>query len=108
MPRYVPFTGQRSPAAYNFGRQEDESMNARCPVLVSLLVSLVPPVWAAGPPPANPAIDMAEHLRVSMEAARHRDARRVSEEKFIRMSRQAGTVILDARSREKYEELHVK
>ena len=57
---------------------------------------------------ANPAIDMAGHLRVSAEAARHRRARRVSEAEFIRMSRQPGTVILDARSREKYDELHVK
>jgi rhodanese-like protein len=57
---------------------------------------------------ANPAIDMAGHLRVSAEAARHRRARRVSEAEFIRMSRQPGTVILDARSREKYDELHVR
>jgi hypothetical protein len=47
-------------------------------------------------------------LRISDEAARHRQTHRVSEAEFIRMSRQPGTVILDARSREKYEELHVK
>lgn len=57
---------------------------------------------------ANPAIDMPGYLEVSREAARHRETRRVSEEEFIRMSREPGTIVLDARSREKFEELHVK
>jgi phage shock protein E len=57
---------------------------------------------------ANPAIDMDGYLRVSREAAEHRETRRVSEEEFIRMSREPGTVILDARSRERFDELHVK
>jgi hypothetical protein len=56
---------------------------------------------------ANPAIDMDGYLRVSREAAEHRETRRVSEAEFIRMSREPGTVILDARSREKFDELHV-
>lgn len=55
----------------------------------------------------NPAIDMPGYLRVAVEAAGHRASRRVSEPDFIRMSREPGTVILDARSRRKYEELHV-
>jgi hypothetical protein len=56
----------------------------------------------------NPAIDMEGYLRISAEAARHRETRRLSEEEFIRMSRDAGVIILDARSRQKYDELHVK
>jgi hypothetical protein len=56
----------------------------------------------------NPAIDMPGYLRVAGEAAEHRATRRVSEADFIRMSRVPGTVILDARSREKYDELHIK
>ena len=59
-------------------------------------------------PVANPAIDMEGFLRVSREAAQHRATRRVTEEEFLRMSREPGTVVLDARSREKYDELHVK
>jgi hypothetical protein len=51
---------------------------------------------------------MPGYLEVSREAAAHRETRRVSEEEFIRMSREPGTVILDARSREKFDELHVK
>ena len=55
----------------------------------------------------NPAIDMAGYLRVASEAARHRQTRRISEDEFLRMSREPGTLILDARSRQKYDELHV-
>jgi hypothetical protein len=50
---------------------------------------------------------MQAHLRVSAEAARHREPRRLSEADFIRMSREPGTVILDARSKQKYDELHI-
>jgi len=56
----------------------------------------------------NPAIDMPGYLRAAGEAAEHRATRRVSEADFIRMSRVPGTVILDARSKEKYDELHIK
>jgi phage shock protein E len=56
----------------------------------------------------NPAIDMEGFLKVSLDAAAHRETRRISEEEFLRMSREPGTIILDARSREKYDELHVK
>jgi hypothetical protein len=56
----------------------------------------------------NPAIDMEGYLRVSTEAAKHREARRLSEDDFIRMSREPGAVILDARSKQKFDELHIK
>lgn len=56
----------------------------------------------------NPAIDMEGYLRVSAEAAKHRESRRLTEDEFIRMSREPGTVVLDARSREKFDQLHIK
>lgn len=59
-------------------------------------------------PLANPAIDMAGYLAVANEAAQHRATRRLSVAQFLRMSRQPGTIVLDARSREKYDRLHVK
>jgi hypothetical protein len=58
--------------------------------------------------PVNPNIDMEGYLRVSLAAAKHRETRRLSEADFIRMSREPGTVVLDARSRERFDELHVK
>jgi phage shock protein E len=59
-------------------------------------------------PLANPAIDMAGYLAVAHEAAEHRKTRRLSVAQFLRMSREPGTIVLDARSREKYDLLHVK
>lgn len=56
----------------------------------------------------NPAIDMTGYLKVAAEAAKYRESRRLSETDFIAMSREAGVIVLDARSREKYDELHVK
>ncbi|MFA6954641.1 MAG: rhodanese-like domain-containing protein [Thermoanaerobaculia bacterium] len=59
-------------------------------------------------PIANPAIDMQGYLRTAGEAAAYREGRRLTEEEFVAMSREPGTIVLDARSREKYDELHVK
>ena len=56
----------------------------------------------------NPAIDMDGFLQVSVEAARHRVSRLVSEEDFSRMAAEPGTLVLDARSRAMYDLLHVK
>lgn len=81
-------------------------------VMVILLVLASGPAWAETrqlqQAPVNPAIDMAGFLRVSARAAEHRESRRVSEEEFRRMSQEPGTVILDARSKEKYDLLHVR
>src|SRR5262245_61938882 len=63
---------------------------------------------AQAPAPPNPNIDMNGHLRVSQEAAKHRETHRVSEADFITMSEQPGTIILDARSKEKFDMLHIK
>jgi phage shock protein E len=59
-------------------------------------------------PIVNPAIDPAAYLRVANEAVAHRDSHRLSEADFIRMSREPGTVVLDARSKAKFDELHVE
>jgi phage shock protein E len=55
----------------------------------------------------NPAIDMEGYLRVAHEAAAYRESRRIPEEEFLRMSGEPGTIVLDARSRAKYDELHI-
>jgi hypothetical protein len=63
---------------------------------------------APPPPPANPSIDMPGFLTVAQQAAAHREKRRVGEDDFIRMSKEEGTVVLDARSKRMYDLLHVK
>src|SRR5258705_2226447 len=59
-------------------------------------------------PILSPAIDVQRYLRVAGDAGQHRESRRLSEDDFIRMSREPGTIVLDARSKAKYDELHVK
>ena len=59
-------------------------------------------------PIVNPAIDMPAYLRVAQEAAAHRETHRLTEAEFIEMSREPNTIVLDARSAEKYAELHIK
>lgn len=78
--------------------------------LLILTISCVMSLAIAQRQPAilNPAIDMDGFLRSSKEAAKHRETRRLSEADFIRMSREPGIIVLDARSREKYDELHIK
>ena len=75
-----------------------------------LAVALHSPLAAAnGPRPiANPAIDSASYLQTAVEAAKHRATRRVTEEEFIRLAALPGTVVLDARSKQRFDALHVK
>ena len=56
----------------------------------------------------NPAIDAAAYLRIASDALLYRETHRLSEQQFIRLSREPGTVVLDARSKQKYDLLHVK
>src|SRR5688572_5637866 len=58
--------------------------------------------------PANPNIDFYGHMKLAAEAAKHREARRLTEEDFIKMSQEEGTIVLDARSKEKFDILHIK
>jgi phage shock protein E len=58
--------------------------------------------------PDNAAIDMQQFLRISGEAAAARASRRITEADFIRMSREPGTLVLDARSRQGFDQLHIK
>jgi hypothetical protein len=51
---------------------------------------------------------MEAYLRVAHEAAAYRESHRLTEDEFLRMSRDPGVIILDARSREKYDLLHIR
>jgi phage shock protein E len=56
---------------------------------------------------ANPSIDMIGYLAVANAAAAHRESHRVSERYFLRLAREPGTIVLDARSRDMYDDLHI-
>ena len=71
------------------------------------ILCLVSVVLAQKPGIDNPAIDMDGYLRTANEAAAHRESHRLTEDEFIRISREPGAIVLDARSREKFDELHI-
>jgi hypothetical protein len=72
-----------------------------------LLVGTMTAVPAA-PVAANREIDMAGFLSLATAAAEHRESRRVDQATFVRMMREPGTIVLDARSRPMYERRHVE
>src|SRR5262245_9926820 len=51
---------------------------------------------------------MDGYLKVAREAAEHRATHRVTEDDFIKMSQESGTIVLDARSKAKFDLLHIK
>ena len=83
-------------------------MSARTILLAILGLGSMIEVAAAADGIPNPRIDMEKYLAVAREAATHRESHRLTEEAFLKMSREPGTIILDARSREKYDLLHVQ
>jgi len=77
-----------------------------------LFASLLLPVLAAATEAAtqsvqNPVIDAQGFLQSSRAALAHRQTHRVGESEFLRMMAAPGTIVLDARSREKFDALHI-
>lgn len=58
--------------------------------------------------PDNPLIDYAGFEKQVIEVGRLRAKRRLTELQFVALAERKDVVILDARSREKYEQLHVR
>ncbi|HEX4591145.1 MAG TPA: rhodanese-like domain-containing protein, partial [Gemmataceae bacterium] len=82
----------------------------RCILALAAVVGIASfgiPADPTTPEIPNPAIDMKGYLKISQEAAKHRATRRLTEAEFLRMSKEPGTIVLDARSREKYKLMHV-
>jgi hypothetical protein len=77
------------------------------PKSAAMLLSLSVVVAPLRADPGNPAIDALGHLRVATEAFEHRATRRVDEAEFLRMAREPGTVVLDARSAQLFALMHI-
>ena len=56
---------------------------------------------------ANPLINYDTFLAHAADVGRLRNERRVSEQRFIEMAAESGTIIFDARSDDKYQKLHI-
>ena len=76
--------------------------------LLPLLICLPFGVLFAADPIPNPKIDYMGFTVLAADLEKTREANRVSEDEFIRLSKEPGTVILDARSKDRYEALHIK
>ena len=64
-------------------------------------------IGQAKPDIANPSIDMKGFLKIAGEAAAHRETRRLTVDEFMKMAGEPGTVVLDARSKQKFDEMHI-
>ena len=73
-----------------------------------LLLSSFGAAQAQNAAPANRLIDYDAFAANVMAVAPLRESRRVSEAQFIRMAREPGTVVLDARSERLYRMRHVE
>lgn len=80
----------------------------RKPTMLLAILGIGSSGGVAGADIANPKIDMAQYLKVAQEAAAHRETHRVTEAEFLRMSHEPGTIVLDARSQEKFNLLHIR
>ena len=56
----------------------------------------------------NPAIEYSQFAKLTHDLEPIREKNRVSEEDFLKMAAAPGTVVLDARSTDKFERIHVK
>ncbi len=56
----------------------------------------------------NPAIQYARFAKLTQELGPVRAKNRISEKEFITMAAESGTVVLDARSQDKFDAIHVK
>lgn len=74
-----------------------------------LLACLAPSAFAGGASgPANPLVDFAAHKKAVIDVEKLRGTRVVSEAEFLRLAREPGTVVLDARSNAMFQRLHLK
>ena len=75
---------------------------------VCLFVFPAFPLHAEDKPIPNRLIDYSAFLKAAAEVAHLRAEHRITEDEFVRMAGEAGTIVLDARSETKFALLHVK
>jgi hypothetical protein len=82
--------------------------NAILLVLFTVAASAVAEDPKAAPqPPPNKLIDYPGFLKDAAKVGKLRDRHRVTEAEFMRMAAEPGTIILDARTKDKYDMLHI-
>ncbi len=74
-------------------------------VIIAASIAILP--TASAEEPLNPSIRYDEFVEKTTRLAPVREHHRVSEDEFLRMAAEPGTVVLDARSRDRYERIHI-
>lgn len=77
-------------------------------ILCGALAGPASVVGAEEPAPVNPRIDYPGFERLVAESGPVRETHRLSEETFLKMMRQPGVVVLDARTESRYRRLHIE
>jgi phage shock protein E len=75
--------------------------------ILLLLLASAPVIAQEGAATRNPRIDAQAFMLVTMEALQHRESRRLDVPEFMRLSNEPKTLVLDARSSERFRELHI-
>ncbi|MCW1916747.1 rhodanese-like domain-containing protein [Luteolibacter sp. GHJ8] len=83
-------------------------MKTTCLVLAAAGLALMAAGVSLGEEPPNPKIDYSGFRTLAKRLDRVRQERRLSEDEFLRAAEKPGVVVLDARSRDKYEQIHIK
>ena len=78
------------------------------PTCLLLLLTASLSLRAQGPQPPNPLIDYDGFMANAEAVGKLRETHRVSEQDFLTMAAQPGTLIFDARNDAKYKMLHIK
>ena len=81
-------------------------MKTTVPVLTLLLAG--PLLYAADRRIPNELIDYPQYLRIALEVQPVRAKHRLTEEQFAAMAAEPGTVVLDARSADKFKLRHIR
>ncbi|MEM1085998.1 MAG: rhodanese-like domain-containing protein [Verrucomicrobiota bacterium] len=79
-------------------------MRAIIPALLTLTLGITATLADEG----NPRIDYEKFLSEAKRLQSVREANRVSEDEFLGMAKEANTVILDTRSKTKFDRIHVE
>lgn len=79
-------------------------MKTKCILILGILATRI--LSAEGI--VNPAVDYTAFAKLTTELGPVRATHRVSEEEFLKMAAESGTVVFDARSTDKFERIHVK
>lgn len=86
-------------------------MPRRAPFLLLLTLALAlaaPRIWAQAPLPRKAKVSLEDFKQLLAEVEGHRARRLVGLDTFLRMSREPGVVVLDARSAQRFDRIHLQ